>query len=324
MSRVYFPNNKDREKFFEEVKKSGKSWKEISEGIGTTRSMLDQYRFGKLYLPQGRFSSLSGLIPRGERDNFARKTKTVEGNWGQIIGGKNAYKRNKKAFDEGRKISAKSNSARHDFDINMTLNEDLCEFIGTLIGDGFTNKYNNFYQTQFTGDKILDLDYYQNKISPICKKLFGITPTISTSPRCLRANIYSKRLFEMLTKRFGIPAGKKCYSVMIPKEILDSEDKFICATLRGMFDTDGGIGFDKRKIYKKPYIRVNYTSVSHRLIDQIMELLSEYKIPASVYNKNDTSAREIQINGENNVKLFLDKIGFSNQRHLKKIKHLLN
>ena len=126
----------------------------------------------------------------------------------------------------------------------------------------------------------------------------------------------------MLTKRFKIPAGLKAHSVKMPKEILDSP-RMIKFMLRGMFNTDGGVGFDRRKTYKKPYVRINYVSVSKNLIEQMHNLLDKYEIPHSIHRRNDPKAMQIQINGEENTKLFLKKIGFSNQRHLKKVNYLI-
>ena len=94
------------------------------------------------------------------------------------------------------------------------------------------------------------------------------------------------------------------------------------ATLRGMFDTDGGIAFDRRQSYKKPYIRINYTSSSEDLVKQIHNILIRHNIKHS-FHSNNPKANIIQINGEKNVKSFLNKIGFSNPRHLVKIKYLV-
>lgn len=325
MKRVYFLYREDRDKFFDKIRVSKKSWNKVASYLGTNRSMIESYRSGKLSLPFNRFSLLLTLFTEEDKEYFNSKIKERESNWGQKIGGKRAYKINKEKFDMGRKkgAMASKDNIKYNFNINIPLSIDLCEFIGAIIGDGFTNKYNNFYQTQITGDKHLDLEYYHKVLKPICEKLFSITPKIVERSGGLRLNMYSKRLFEMLTNRFHIPAGKKCYSVKIPEEILKSEEKFVNATLRGMFDTDGGIGLDKRKTYKKPYIRINYTSTSISLINQIHNLLEEYKIPHSVNKKNDSSAKQIQINGEKNVKLFLKEIGFSNPRHLNKVRYLL-
>ena len=60
----------------------------------------------------------------------------------------------------------------------MPLSEELCEFVGAVIGDGFTNVYGHLYQTQITGDKVLDFKYYFDRLKPICEKIFNITPKI--------------------------------------------------------------------------------------------------------------------------------------------------
>ncbi|GAH49169.1 unnamed protein product, partial [marine sediment metagenome] len=228
MDRIYFLDKKDRIKFFETIKKPNISWRKIAEKIYANRSMLDFYRNGRLHIPEDRFKLLIELIPERERQFFLKKIGKKKSNWGQIIGGKNAYKINKKKFDLGRKKGAKARKdiLKYVFDININLSENLCEFIGAIIGDGFTNKYTNFYQTQITGDNLLDSDYYHNKLKPICENLFNISPKITKKGGWIRLNIYSKNLFEMLTKRFDIPAGKKCYTITIPNEILKSEERF--------------------------------------------------------------------------------------------------
>ena len=55
---------------------------------------------------------------------------------------------------------------KYDFEFNMPLSEELCEFLGCFIGDGFTNKYNRTGQTQFAGDSRFDQQYYKEIIIP--------------------------------------------------------------------------------------------------------------------------------------------------------------
>lgn len=323
MERIMFANKKNLELFFIDIKKTSKlSWSKIARYITTTRSMLDNYRKGKTLLPRERFDKLLIFLDNSKRNRYIELASKKDGNWGQIKGGQNAYKVNKKHFDLGRTNANKNRGVKYEFDINMPLSEDLCEFVGVIIGDGFTNKYNNIYQTQITGDKILDLDYYKYNLREICIKNFKIDPTIKVASGGLRLNLYSKRVFELLTKRFKIPAGVKSYSVKIPVEILKANPHMLRATLRGMFNTDGGVGLDKRKIYKEPYIRVNYTSASFTLIDQIHLALNKFDVAHSIYTKNDTRAKQIQINGVKNVKQFIKHIGFSNPRHTIKLEHI--
>lgn len=328
MKRIYFSNKENLNQFFREIKVgSSLSWSKISKNLNTTRSMIDNYRNGRLLIPEDRFLKLLSLLESDEkRKYFQSLVKNKDENWGQVIGGINAYKINKKSFDKGRRkgnIFRKKFGLKYNFDINMPLSEQLCEFLGVIIGDGCTNKYGHMHQTQISGDKILDKEYYLNNLSIICKNLFNIIPRIVIRPKGMYMNLYSKRVFELLTERFKIPRGIKCYTVKIPEEIFKAPKEMLNSTLRGMFNTDGGIGIDKRKIYKKPYIRINYTSTSPLLIDQISKILATYNIPHSIHNTNNNRAKQVQINGEKNVKLFLFNIGFSNPRHYNKVKHLL-
>lgn len=322
MDRVYFIKRRDRSNFFSEIKKSPKitGWKKLAEMLKTSRSMVDKYRRGKLYIPEEKFNLFLELVKEDKRDFFNSLIKKKKSNWGQVVGGKKAYKLNKKEFNEGRKKAweARKNQARYNFDINMDLSEELCEFIGVFIGDGFTNRYKNHYQTQITGDSRLDSDYYYNRLKSICEKLFNFSPKIIEKKSVIRLNIYSKKVFEMLTKRFHFPRGEKSHSVRIPLEIYKAKGRLLNLTLRGMFNTDGGVGFDKRGVYKKPYIRINYTSASKKLIEQVHNTLSDYSINHSIHKKKE-EAFMIQINGIENVRKFLSRIGFSNKRHLDKI-----
>lgn len=319
MHRIVFKNKKVCSEFFEEIKGKSeiKNWRRLGQIIGTSRSMIDNYRTGKLSLPENRFYELLNRLDDNRKEYFLILIKKIDSNWGQIIGGKKAYLINRKIFDRGREIALKNKQVKYDFDINIPLSKDLCEFIGAFIGDGFTNKYVHLYQTQITGDSNLDSDYYYNVLKPICEKLFKIPPKISQKEGWIRLTIYSKRLFELLTKRFNFPAGKKSYSVCIPEEILNEDEHLLYSTIRGMFDTDGGVGFDRRESYKKPYIRINYTSSSEKLIRQLDNILTNLGVNHSLHKKGN--AFMIQINGEKNIKNFISKIGFSNKRHLSKI-----
>lgn len=328
MCRIKFNGSENLGKFFEEVKCNMfyKTWKDIAIFLNTTRAMLGNYRNGKVLLSENRFEKLLSLLPEERNEFFFNQVVKLPSNWGQVVGGLNAYKKNKIFFEHRSNKQIFSNKKlKYDFDINMPLSKELCEFVGVIIGDGCTNKYGRAYQTNISGDKLLDLDYYQTKILPICKNLFNMDLKILFRDSGIYINLYSKKVFNILTERFNIPKGVKCYTITIPKEILDSSKELIAATLRGMFNTDGGIGIDKRKTYKKPYIRINYTSASPTLINQISSILNSYSIMHSIHitNKlNEHTCQQIQINGEKNVKIFMNNIGLSNLRHTKKLEYL--
>ena len=45
--------------------------------------------------------------------------------------------------------------------------------------------------------------------------------------------------------------------------------------IRGIFDTDGGVFLDKRKIYKTKYPRIIFQTVSKPLFEQLSSILSK-------------------------------------------------
>ncbi|MDP3728381.1 MAG: LAGLIDADG family homing endonuclease [bacterium] len=206
----------------------------------------------------------------------------------------------------------------YSFDPNMALNRELCEFVGAFIGDAFYNSYQpGKYVIQFTGDANLDNGYYNNTITPITKKLFGMKPYIRKKKNTLRVNFQSKILFYMLKERFQFPQGKKVYFVKIPKEIISGKKEFIYATIRGIFDTDGCVYFDKRSIYKKPYPRITLQIANEGLFLQLKALLSKY---FEIYTSKRTNRKfYIEVYGHEQLKKWMLMIGFSNPRHLKKI-----
>jgi hypothetical protein len=213
-------------------------------------------------------------------------------------------------------------------DIDLALNEELCELLGAFIGDGFFGRYGSVYQVQFTGDKVLDKSYHYYLLKQI-KELFPeLKPKIIENKvsNSRRINIYSKDLCDFLENRFGFTPGVKCYSVKIPKEILNSGNKYLYSTIRGIFDTDGGITIDNRKMYLKPYGRIEFVTVSKKLFEQLVKILSkEFSLYTRTFRdkRSYTLTHRIVIYGNKQIERWMQLIGFSNTRHLNKINSLL-
>ncbi len=203
-----------------------------------------------------------------------------------------------------------------------TLNEEICEFIGAFIGDGFSGIYNRKktqYLIGFVGHRELDKEYFYHFLHPCIKRNFPFTnPRLfyRESDNTIRIIMYSRKLFSFL-KDLGFKGGKKSDTVIIPA-IIAKNDKFLCATLRGIFNTDGSVFFDKRPAYKDLYPRIDLHLENKRLISQIYSLLKKLGIKATI----TTNQSKIQINGKKNIASFLNKVGFTNERHLSKIRKI--
>ena len=130
--------------------------------------------------------------------------------------------------------------------------------------------------------------------------------------------IYSKRLYYFFI-RLGFLPGKKSRTVKIPTDILGNRE-LMNPTIRGIFDTDGCIFFDRRKSYKSPYPRITLQSASIPLIKQMRKYLSDnFNLYVNLMNR-DGVRNYIEIYGHEQLQKFLKQIGFSNPRHLNKIK----
>ncbi|MCK4669957.1 MAG: hypothetical protein KAT43_02045 [Nanoarchaeota archaeon] len=316
--RVIFQNKSDRISFFKEaLKASGfRFWKELRNFTNIPKSRFEFYKNGMYTLPYYRYQKLNNILSTEKQNYFNKTIQLIDENWGRKKGGITTYKNHKEIFMIGRKLSWKNRISKYHFDVNLELNENLCEFLGAFIGDGFTNKYGSSYVIQFTGDSRYDYEYYEKCMIPIAKTYFNIKPRIKRIDNTLRINLNSKTLHILLTQRFKFPAGKKSYTVKIPQEILNSCREHITALLRGIYDTDGCVFFDKRPSYRNPYPRIHIELINRPLIRQIYNTLQFFDLNPTI-TKNGYI---IQINGEKYTKKFLKTIGFSNSRHINRIR----
>ena len=259
-----------------------------------------------------------------QRNKLKKYLVEFPDNFGQVKGGKRAYALNRTNFDNGRKKAAISNKIKRkkNFNFDVKLDEDICEYIGAFIGDGFFNCYSNkLYQVEYSGDSRYDLNYYEKVIIPKIKRVVKTcNPRIYKvkNKNAIRVVFYSKEFFCFLRDYLDFKPGVKTYSVIIPNKIINSEEKLINATIRGIFDTDGGVYLDERKRYRNPYPRIIFQTASENLYDQLVHYLSKDFRIFSKYNK----ARKIyiiEIYGKDQLKKWMSIIGFSNKKHLDKI-----
>ncbi|MBR9707605.1 MAG: hypothetical protein GOV15_04175 [Candidatus Diapherotrites archaeon] len=205
--------------------------------------------------------------------------------------------------------------------MEVEVNEDLAEFIGALMGDGFTARYKQkkgyIHTTQLSGHPTEDLDYYKKVISSLFLKLFNRKPRLYVHERALRAVINSKEAHEYLVKTLNFPSGKKGQKLKIPEKLLANKN-LKQAVLRGLFDTDGFIYLDNRKIYKKPYPRIGITTISKLLIAQLEEIFKELGFQYYLRSEKRKECYHIEVYGHKQVDRWFKEIKPSNSKHLNK------
>jgi len=322
--RVFFINDTCRDLFFSKLKTVFNTWTNLGKQTNIYKSRLELFRNGEFSIPEPTFLELLHYLSKEDYYYFMNKIYYKEAKWRCSKGGIINYKKNPHIYVMARKkalVSPNRNPSIYKFSFEMPLTYELCEVIGAFIGDGHTSATHSCV-VGFTGSASLDYDYLSKKL-PYLLSTFSenVNPRLYKYDNILRLNINSKQFHNLLTKRFGFPAGKKTYIVKIPNEILNSDNPIMMNyCVRGIFDTDGCVAFDKRKTYTKPYLRICLNMMSKELINQIHNFLIERGIRST----KTKESKIIQINGIEECKKFVRIVGFSNMRHLKKINNIFD
>jgi hypothetical protein len=319
-NRVFFRAIQNATSFFNDIKFYGKfkSFSELYPILKIRHGEFYLLKNGSRSLRESQFNDLVNILPIQLQEKYSKEIELRKSNWGQIIGGEATWKNHPNIFENGRLIPKNypNRVFSPSFDFNQPLSKELCEFLGAFSGDGFTNRYGRHHQIGFAGDKRYDADYYHKKIIPITRRLFNIQSYYSrTKNNGVWFNFHSKSLFELLTNRFKMPAGVKFDKVLIPEEIMKSKLEYRIAFVRGIFDTDGCVFFDKRKTYKEPYMRVDITMVNVPILTQIKQVLDEVGIESQVLG----NGKHLHVTSKKDVRKFFEIIGSSNERHITKI-----
>ncbi len=194
----------------------------------------------------------------------------------------------------------------------MRLTGGASELLGIIIGNG--NIYKDRY-IEITGHPKADLEYFKEKVIPLVEQELDYSPTkIFFRSGAARFRINNKAFIKSI-KALGIPVGRnKSRTVLIPNKVTKNW-KHTRRCLRGIFDTDGFVSFDKRKTYLRPYPRVVLHLANLPLVEQIYGLLREQGLNVTISKKEIA----VYLNGIIEVKASQDKVGFTNKKHLDKI-----
>jgi len=136
------------------------------------------------------------------------------------------------------------------------VSRELAYLCGVFMGDG--SIYNRISKKEHVlkcvGNPKDEQAFYFKIIGPYFRKVFGFLPSLRyyDSNTTFGFSVYSKALFDFLTKIIGLPSGKK-YSLLKIPFIFKKDKLLVINVLRGLFDTDGCITF-KKNTRKHPTI----------------------------------------------------------------------
>lgn len=182
-------------------------------------------------------------------------------------------------------------------------NEELAEFVGILLGDGYVSKY----QTSVILNSIADKDYILyvvNLISKLFPKVkISLIKRKNDKALDIRFNsiIISKYFIEM-----GIVANNK----IIPQWILN-DNNFKIACLRGLFDTEGSISF---KVYEgKEKVSV-YKQLNFRNTNSEIIVFARDALISLGFDPTMTLKHSIYLSNNISIANFREKVGFNNPK----------
>lgn len=224
------------------------------------------------------------------------------------------------------------NDKRRGIILPQEISEDLAYLCGIFAGDGSINyrRKKSEYSLKVVGNPKDEKEFYHQVIGPKFEKVFGIFPKMKyhDSKTTYGFSVYSKTIYNYLVNFIGLPSGVKYPNLGIP-EIFLKDDKLTIEFIKGVFDTDGCISF-KNKSGKNLYPTISLASRSAQFIWQIVICLEkigfkvwvqyDHKKPDIRIERGYTIISTLNINGNDRLKLWMDKIGFYSPKHLDKIR----
>ena len=204
----------------------------------------------------------------------------------------------------------------------------LSYICGVLAGDGniFVRKHKKDYRIKCVDNPKDEKEFYNDLLKPLFKKVFNVNIVVKEqdSDTTYGFYIYSKSLVKYLTEIFELPIGKKYNKLKIPRIL--KKTSFIIPFLRGLADTDFCITYKKKGTYPCITGSSNSKGFMKEIAFELKKLglrfyeIYDYKLMDTRFEKGYSFINRVEINGKKNLILWMEKIGFSSSKHLKKIK----
>ena len=212
---------------------------------------------------------------------------------------------------------------------------ELGQVLGWLVGDGWLRKGDKNCRTGFTfakEDKKI-IEYFQ----PILNRWYGRKiKAVERDNGVWHLSYHSQVLVEFFEKLGVKPV--KADGKEVPVSLFTAPKEAVIGFLQGLFSADGTIGI--QEINNSKYIRL--TAKSKKLLQQVQLLLLNLGIAGRIYNRSrpprkvfhyttkkgqkrtyvsDGVCFELHL-GKTAVPLFLNKIGFLEDKHYQKVERL--
>lgn len=207
----------------------------------------------------------------------------------------------------------------------IVLSIELAEVCGIHAGDGYMRlRGENKGEVDISGS-LEEKDYYDNYVVPLFNKFFDLQLNGRSFSRGSYGFVtYNKNVRDILIG-LGFPKGKKSKIVKVPDLVLNSGDcKVYSAFLRGLFDTDGNLGFRKSyagvNAFNKNYNHypvITITTVSKCLAEGVIKMLHDMDMIFYYHIRDSRKLNEgrkylISISGLDGLDKWMDMVGSKN------------
>jgi hypothetical protein len=200
----------------------------------------------------------------------------------------------------------------------INLNSKTAELIGMHIGDGTLYKTTRSLVWELRGG-LNEKEYYKH-VKELLESVFDnliFYPKFRTGGKngCYGIQTSKKQVTSFFIL-YGFKAGCKTYTVFVPDYIKNASKKIQCSFIRGLFDTDGCLRFEKiNKNLNYDYPKIEFTFASESLRNDLYQLLKKLKFRPYIWGKRHYS---LCLAGIDNLEKFMIEIAPKNAKHLNK------
>jgi len=287
------------------------NWAGLARYFQISSSTLANWYKCKRLLPQEIFLNLARLTGIS-----IQNPKLLKDNWGQVKGGKLVWLRyGRRPVNKNPGHNKSGASLAKKFSL-PGFSKDLAEFMGIMLGDGGIDKG----QISITLGCSTDYQYAQYIIK-LLQKLFAARIGIYYPKKqdTIRIRISGINLVKNLFILGLIKGNKIRQQIDIPVWIKQNDD-YAKSCIRGLIDTDGCVHRKVRKTrnsFEYRSIGITFCSASRPLQKSFMKLLDNLGFKTAI------SGYTIYLCGEEQMRRYVDEIGFSNPKHLSRYKVFL-
>lgn len=203
----------------------------------------------------------------------------------------------------------------------MNLTKEAAELIGMHVGDGTLYRTKSSIVWELRGD-LQEKAYYFNAVVPLLDALFHVSlvPKFRSGGKhgCFGVQTTHKEITSFFCHH-GFQPGRKSHTVRVPDPIMSSPAESQRAFLRGYFDTDGCLRFQRiNKELVKRYPTLEMGSASSALIQDVSLMLRNLGFHFYSWFDKRTSTSKICLAGEGLLSKWMNEISPHNPKHLNK------